>query len=81
MRRMDRWICSRQRGNITMTDGDAVNQMANRLELVASRARVLADDVRQGKLWGGKLERGIADIQHALTDTSALYNRTGGMMR
>jgi len=35
---------------------------ANRLDLVAAKAKQLADDLRRGRLWEGDLDRGISEI-------------------
>lgn len=37
--------------------------IAARLDLIAARAKVLANEYRQNKLWEGELTTGLRDIQ------------------
>lgn len=43
------------------------------LKLVAAKAAKLADDLEKGRLWEGDLQRGIAEIDAALTDATHSY--------
>lgn len=43
------------------------NEMvAMRLELVAAKAKQLAEDCKRGKLWPGDLQRGISEMEGQL---------------
>lgn len=39
------------------------DDVADRLELIAAKARVLVNDYRQGKLWDGDLSRGLQELK------------------
>lgn len=39
------------------------------LELLAAKARQLAEDYRKGRLWDGELDRGIGEIGQNLQKT------------
>lgn len=39
---------------------------AMRLDLIAAKAKQLADDTRNGRLWGGELSEGIGEIAKQL---------------
>jgi hypothetical protein len=45
--------------------------IATRLELIAAKAKALAMDFKNGKLWEGELSKGIADIRHELEKVSS----------
>ena len=38
-----------------------------RLELIAAKAKQLASDVKNGKLWEGELSQGIGEIQQQVS--------------
>lgn len=40
--------------------------VAMRLDLIAAKAKQMAEDVKHGRLWEGDLSRGLADIQEQL---------------
>jgi hypothetical protein len=40
--------------------------IAIRLELIAAKAKVLASDYKNGKLWEGDLNRGLGEISEQL---------------
>ncbi len=48
---------------------------ANRLELIAAKARQLADDYKAGSLWPGDLARGLGEIGEQL---DAIYRTREG---
>jgi hypothetical protein len=37
-----------------------------RLELIAAKAKILAEDQKKGKLWPGQLGRGLQEIREQL---------------
>jgi hypothetical protein len=41
-----------------------------RLELIAAKAKQLASDVKNHKLWEGDLQKGICELQEQLTQVS-----------
>lgn len=44
---------------------------AIRLELVAAKAKQLAEDLKRGRLWEGDLSRGISEIMGQLNQAAA----------
>lgn len=40
--------------------------IADALDFIAAKAKLLAYEYRNGKLWEGDLDRGLADINEAL---------------
>ena len=45
-----------------------------RLELIAAKAKILVNDYRFGKLWGGDLSRGLEELKKEID--KKLTNRT-----
>ena len=45
--------------------------IATRLELIATKAKVLAADFKNGKLWEGELNKGIGEIRRELEKVSS----------
>lgn len=42
------------------------DEVAMYLDLIAAKAKQLAEDCRRGRLWDGELERGLGEIQSAI---------------
>lgn len=40
---------------------------AMRLDLIAAKAKQLAEDVRNGRLWEGQLSEGLSELQQQLS--------------
>ena len=44
-----------------------MSDIATRLELIASKAKILAMEYKNGKLWPGELSKGLQELQEQLS--------------